>query len=99
MFPDYPFLVTMKTLWLENTYWNSCYSANVMNTRSRGFLSVHNTVLLDIWWNILIKFNKQIANTFAKIMAAKANSIPFKHPRWSLFCKLLLASEPNSDPC
>ena len=26
-------------------------------------MTVHNTVLLDIWWNILIKFSKQIANT------------------------------------
>ena len=24
--------------------------------------------MLDIWWNILIKFSKQIANTFAKII-------------------------------
>ena len=23
-------------------------------------LTVHNTVLLDIWWNMLIKFSKQI---------------------------------------
>ena len=29
-------------------------------------LTVRNTVLLDIWWNMLIKFSKQIANTFAK---------------------------------
>ena len=27
-----------------------------------------NTVMLDTWWNILITFSKQIANTFAKII-------------------------------
>ena len=32
-------------------------------------LSVHNTVLLHMWWNTLIKFSKQIANTFAKIIS------------------------------
>ena len=35
----------------------------------------HNTVLLDIWWNILIKFSKQIANTLReKLMVTKTNS-------------------------
>ena len=29
---------------------------------------MHNVVLLDIWWNMSIKFSKQIANTFAKII-------------------------------
>ena len=29
-------------------------------------LTVHNTVLLDIWWNMLIKFSKQIGNSLAK---------------------------------
>ena len=29
---------------------------------------MYNTVLLDIYWNMLIKFGKQIANTFAKII-------------------------------
>ena len=27
-----------------------------------------NTVMLDIWWNVIIKFSKQIASTFAKII-------------------------------
>ena len=31
-------------------------------------LTVHNTVLLDIWWNMFIKFDKQIVNTFMKII-------------------------------
>ena len=30
--------------------------------------TVHNTVLLDIWWNMLIEFSKQITNTFAEII-------------------------------
>ena len=32
-----------------------------------------NAVLLDIWWNMLIKFSKHIVNSFAKIIAAKPN--------------------------
>ena len=32
----------------------------------RGFDRAHNTVLLGIWWNMFIKFSKQIGNTFAK---------------------------------
>ena len=31
-------------------------------------LTVYNTVLLDLWWNMLAKFSKQIANTFVKII-------------------------------
>ena len=31
-------------------------------------LTVHNTVLLDIWWNMFIKFDRQIVNTFMKII-------------------------------
>ena len=31
-------------------------------------LTMQNTVLLDIWWNMLIKFIKQISNTFVKII-------------------------------
>ena len=34
-------------------------------------LTVHNT---DIWWNKLIKFSKQIGNSFAKITNTKVNS-------------------------
>ena len=32
---------------------------------------MHNT---DIWWNMLIKFSKQIGNSFAKIINTKVNS-------------------------
>ena len=35
---------------------------------------MHNTVLLDIWWNMLIKFSKQIGNSFAKIINTKENT-------------------------
>ena len=37
-------------------------------------MTVCNTVLLDVWWNMLIKFSKQIANGFVEVMAIKANS-------------------------
>ena len=60
-------------------------------------LTVHNTVLLDIWWNMLIKFSKQIGNSFAKIIDKKVYPNPAKHLRWSFFRKLLLASEANSE--
>ena len=46
--------------------YNFRYSANMLKVRSRGFDRAH--VLLDIWWNMLIKFSKQIANSFAKII-------------------------------
>ena len=37
---------------------------------------VQNCVLLDVWWNVLIKFSKQIANTFVKkIMAIKDSNL------------------------
>ena len=31
-------------------------------------LTVHNTVFLDIWWNMLIKFSKEIGHSFAEII-------------------------------
>ena len=40
----------------------------MLNIRSGGFdHAQYSTVLLDIWWDMLIKFSKQIANSFAKI--------------------------------
>ena len=42
----------------------------MFNIRSRGFDRAHNTVLLAIWWNMFIKFSKQIGNTFAKTINA-----------------------------
>ena len=36
--------------------------------------TVRNTVLLDIWWNMLIKFSKQVGNSFEKINNTKVNS-------------------------
>ena len=41
-------------------YYNFRYSANMLKIRSRG-LTVHKTVML-------IKFNRQIVNSFAKII-------------------------------
>ena len=37
-------------------------------------LTVHNTVLLDTWWNMLIKFSKQIGCSFWKIIIIKINT-------------------------
>ena len=37
-------------------------------------LTVHNAVLLNIWWNMLIKFSKQIDNSFVKIINTKMSS-------------------------
>ena len=37
-------------------------------------LTVHNTVLLDTWWNMLIKFSKQIGYSFWKIIIIKINT-------------------------
>ena len=31
-------------------------------------LTLHNTALFDIQWNMLMKFSKQITNTFEKII-------------------------------
>ena len=57
-------------------------------------LTVHNTVLLDIWWNMLIKFSKQTAKAFVKVIIGyKANQKSVKHLRWSFSCKFLLDSE------
>ena len=36
-------------------------------------MTVHNT---DIWWNMLIKFSKQIENSFLKTINKKVNSKP-----------------------
>ena len=64
-------------------------------------LIVYNSVLLDLWWNMLIKFSKHIANTFAKNNSWLQRRIksPVKHLRWSFFRKLLLASEANTESC
>ena len=51
-------------------------------------------VLFDTWWNMFIKFSKQIGNSFARII-----QYPVKHLRWLFFRKSLLASEANSGSC
>ena len=92
-----------RNIWLRNTHYNFCSLANMLNIRSRGF--DRTTVLLDICWKeYLIKFSKQIANIFAKIITSKGkfktqiqNTV--KHLRWSFFRKLLLVSEVNSGSC
>ena len=44
--------------------------------------TVHNT---DIKWNMLIKFSKQIGNSFAKVINAKVNSKPCQAAKMDLF--------------
>ena len=60
-------------------------------------LTMHNTVLLDLWWKMLIKFSKQRANTSGKtINGYKSKFKTLSNLRWIFFRKLLLASEGNS---
>ena len=44
-----------------------------------------NTVLLYIWWNMLIEFSKQIGNSFAKIINTKVSSKPCQTSEMELF--------------
>ena len=68
-FSNIPYrIVFYRNIWLENTHYNFCHSANMLSIKVNVDFTVHNTVLLDIWWNMLIKFSKQITNTFAKII-------------------------------
>ena len=46
---------------------------------------MHNNVLPDIWWNMLIKFSKQIGKSFAKIVNAKMSSILCQTSEMELF--------------
>ena len=48
---------------------------------------------------MLIKFSKQMGNSFVKIINTKVNTKSFKHLRWNFFRKSLLASEANSESC
>ena len=47
---------------------------------------------------MLIKFSKQIGNSFVKIIQISVQN-PVKHLRWSFLHKLLLAAEANSESC
>ena len=40
---------------------------------------------IDIWWNMLIKFSKQIGNSFARIINTKVNSKPWQTSEMQLF--------------
>ena len=62
-------------------------------------LTVSNTVLLDIWWNMFIKFSIQIGNSLAKIINKKVNSRPCEISEMKLSRRLLLASRANSGSC
>ena len=52
-----------RNIWQGYTYYNFCYSANMLNIKSHVDFTVDNTVLLAI-----IKFNKEMANAFARII-------------------------------
>ena len=60
---------------------------------------MHSTVLLDLWWNMLIEFSKQIANSFVKMINTKVSSKPCQTSKMELFRKSPLASEANSESC
>ena len=54
---------------LQNSkYFACCLTQKICWTQGRGDLTLHITALLDIWQNIFIKFSKQIANSFSKII-------------------------------
>ena len=58
--------IVYRNIWLGITYYNFCYSANMLN-KGHVDLTVNDTIVLpDIQWNVFIKFSKQIATTFAK---------------------------------
>ena len=46
-------------------YYSFRYQANMLNI-GHVDLTVDNAVLLDVWWNMLIKFSKQIGKSFSK---------------------------------
>ena len=59
---------------------------------------MHNTVLLDIWWNMLVKFSKEIGNSLAKIIDTKVNSRP-STSEMELFPQVITGSSVKwSDP-
>ena len=88
-----------RNTWFGNTYYNFWYSANMLNIRSCGFNHVQHCIL-NIRRELLIKFSKQIASTFAEIInGCNGDENPVKHLRWSSFRKSLLASEANSESC
>ena len=49
------------------------FDLNDREHKGHGDLTVHKT---DIWWNMLIKFSKQIGNSFARKINTKVNSKP-----------------------
>ena len=49
-------------------------------------LAVHST---DIWWDMLIKFSKQIENCLAKIINTKMNSNPCQTAEMELFLQVV----------
>ena len=65
---------------------------------SQQYSIAQNTVLLDIWWKMLIKFSKQIGNSQVK-MTERWIQDHAKHLRWSFFCKSLLGEEACSKSC
>ena len=52
-------------------------------------MTVYNT---DIWWYMLIKFSKQIGESFVKIINIKVDSKPCHRAEIELFCKWFMAS-------
>ena len=62
-------------------------------------LTVHITVLLDIWWNMLIKFSKQIGTSLTKIINTRVNSRPWQTSEMKLLSRSFLGLQGNSESC
>ena len=60
----------------------------MLNIRSGRFGRAHH----DLWWNILIKFIKQLENSFAKIVNTKVNSKPCQTAVMELFPQVVTGS-------
>ena len=55
---------------------------------------MHDTALLDIWWNMLFKFSKQIHNSFPKIIDTKVSSKSCQTSEMELFIKIVENEKP-----
>ena len=63
----------------------------MLNVRSLGFYCAHSTALLDICWNILIKFSKQLGSSFAKIINTKVRLKPCQTSEMEFFAQVVAA--------
>ena len=62
-------------------------------------LTVHNNILLEIWWNMLIKFIRQIGKSPVKMINRKMNSRPCQTSEMELFPQVFSGFTRNSESC